>query len=298
MNQDLVLSYALPVTLFCIMFSMGTGLLINDFRRVSPFAVLTGIVSQMLLLPALALIVLLPLQLPPEIVVGFMILAFSPGGTTSNMFSYLANANLALSITLTAVVSIITPITLPLFGGRVLAWQMGTEQDISLPFLLTFAKLVVVTVIPVALGMLLRYFRSEFCQRHEKLITHIPLFMLLFVIVGIIHKNWEQMPLFVEQSGFPALLLASLALVGGYILARSLKQSKQDSRTIGIETGIQNAGTAILVTGTILQNPTMTIVPVMYGILMLIPTFAYVLWIKILVLGVQTKGGRLNKGQV
>ncbi|MEN8216112.1 MAG: bile acid:sodium symporter family protein, partial [Pseudomonadota bacterium] len=251
MNQDLVLSHALPVTLFCIMFSMGTGLLINDFRRVSPFAMLIGIVSQMLLLPALALIVILPLQLSPEIVVGFMILAFSPGGTTSNMFSYLANGNLALSITLTAVVSIITPITIPLLGGVVLAWQMGTEQDIYLPFLPTFAKLVVVTLIPVALGMLLRYFRGEFCQRNEKLITHIPLFMLLFVIAGIIHKNWEQMPLFVEQTGFPALLLASLALVGGYLFARSLKQSKQDSRTIAIETGIQNAGTAILVTGTI-----------------------------------------------
>ncbi|MEW8156622.1 MAG: bile acid:sodium symporter family protein, partial [Candidatus Thiodiazotropha endolucinida] len=161
MNQDMILSLALPLTLFCIMFSMGTALVARDFRLIieSPSSVLIGIVSQMLILPIVALIVLLLLQLPPELFVGFMILAFSPGGTTSNMFSYLGRGNVALSITLTAIVSLVTPLTIPLFASQVIEWQLDSRSEIVLPFVPTFAKLVVVTLIPVALGMLLRHYR-------------------------------------------------------------------------------------------------------------------------------------------
>jgi BASS family bile acid:Na+ symporter len=280
LNQDPILALALPVTLFCIMFGMGAGLTLEDFRRLlrTPAAVFAGIASQMLLLPLLALLTVSLFRLPPEIVVGFMILAFSPGGTTSNLFSYLAKGNLALSITLTAIVSLITPLSLPLLSGIVLDWQLGSAREIALPFLPTFAKLVVITLIPVALGMLLRHHRPAFCGRYDKWLTRIPIAMLLLVIAGIIHQNWERMPVFLQQTGAPSLVLASLALLGGYLLAGVLRQTESDARTVAIETGIQNGGTAILVTGTLLNNPAMTIAPVMYGILMLLPTLAYVVW--------------------
>ncbi|MEW8509173.1 MAG: bile acid:sodium symporter family protein [Candidatus Thiodiazotropha sp.] len=278
MNQDMVLSLALPVTLFCIMFSMGTALLTRDFRLIveSPVSVLIGIVSQMAILPMVALVMLALLQPPPELFVGFMILAFSPGGTTSNMFSYLGRGNVALSITLTAIVSLVTPLTIPLLAGQVIEWQLGSHSEIVLPFAATFAKLVVVTLIPVVFGMTLRRYQPGFCLRHERLLTRIPLLMLFLVILGIIHQNWASMPLFLAQTGMPALLLATLALAAGYVFARMTRLDETDARTVAIETGIQNGGTAILVTGTILNNPTMTIAPVMYGILMLIPTFAYI----------------------
>ncbi|MFK5968559.1 MAG: bile acid:sodium symporter family protein [Candidatus Marithrix sp.] len=281
MNQDLILAIALPVTLFSIMFGMGCNLTLNNFKTVFqlPKTILTGIISQMLLLPMLAFAVLYPLELPAEILIGFMILALSPGGTTSNMFSYLANGNLALSISLTAIVSVITPFTIPLIAGWILASQLDSSMNIQLPFLPTLAKLLVVTVIPVILGMVLRHFKANFCNRYEFWLTRIPLIMLLLVIVGIILQNWQKMPYFISQTGLPALLLATLALIMGYFFARALRRSKQDSRTIAIETSIQNGGTAILITGTILQNPTMTIAPVMYGILMLIPIFIYLLWL-------------------
>ncbi|MES9859709.1 MAG: bile acid:sodium symporter family protein [Candidatus Thiodiazotropha sp. LLP2] len=281
MNQDMVLSLALPVTLFCIMFSMGTGLVARDFRLIleSPSTVMIGIISQMVVLPVVALVLLLALQLPPLLFVGFMILAFSPGGTTSNMFSYIGRGNVALSITLTAIVSLITPLTIPLLAGLVIEWQLGSHSDIDLPFTETFAKLVVVTLIPVSLGMLLRRYQAELCLNYERVITRIPLVMLLLVIAGIIHQNWDSMPRFLDQTGIPALILASLALSAGYLFARLGKLNETDARTVSIETGIQNGGTAILVTGTILNNPAMTIAPVMYGILMLIPTFAYIFWL-------------------
>ena len=283
MNQDLVLTVALPVTLFCIMFGMGAKLTLDDFRRLggTPRAITAGIASQMVLLPALALSTVSLFHLPPEIMVGFMILAFSPGGTVSNLFSYFARGNVALSVSLTASVSLITPVSLPLLSGVVLEWQIGRTQEVSLPFGPTFTTLVVVTLIPVVLGMLLRHYRPAFCNRHGNLLTGIPAAMLALVIVYVIHQNWGLMPDFLQMVGAPALLLASFALLGGYLLARGLRQSERDARTVAIETGIQNGGTALLVTGTILNSPTMTIAPAMYGVLVFVPVTTYVIGINL-----------------
>lgn len=277
MNQDLILNLALPITLFCIMFSMGINLTLADFRLLmqKPSSVFSGLAAQMLILPLLAFMLLTPLQLSPEIFAGFMILALSPGGTTSNMFSYLAGGDLALSVTLTALVSLITPVSIPLIASWILAAQLETAH-IQLPFWMTMLKLIVVTLIPLSLGMLLHSYKPAFCQRNNNLLTRTPIIMLLLVITGIIHQNWGNMPYFLQQTGVPALLLASVALLVAYILAHSLKQNEKTARTIAIETSIQNGGTAILITGSILHNPAMTIAPVMYGILMLIPVSLFV----------------------
>jgi bile acid:Na+ symporter, BASS family len=277
MNQDLVLNLALPVTLFCIMFSMGVNLAPRDFALLlkDPATVITGILSQMLLLPVLAYIILSPMHLPDEIFAGFIILALSPGGTTSNMFSYLADGNLALSITLTATISIITPFSIPLIASWLLADQLQAA-NIELPFMLTMVKLIVVTLIPLALGMGLRHIKSDFCSSYKNLLTRIPMIMLLLVISGIIYQNWNNMPGFLQLTGLPSLILASVALMISYLFARSLQRIDSDARTIAIETSIQNGGTAILITGSILHNPSMTIAPVMYGILMLIPASIFV----------------------
>jgi BASS family bile acid:Na+ symporter len=277
MSQDLVLSIALPVTLFCMMFSMGSTLRPADFARLlrSPATVLTGMASQLLLLPALALLLLAPLSLSPAIYAGFVILSLSPGGTTSNVFSYLAEGNVALSITLTAVVSLVAPFSIPLAANWLLADAEVGVEGFSLPVLPTVLRLLLITVLPVTLGMLLRRWRERFCTRNEGWMTRTPFIMLLAVIAGIVHQNWASMPMFLAQTGVPSLLLAGLALLAGYAFARILQRSERDARTIAIETSIQNGGTAMLVTGTILKSPAMTIAPVMYGILMLLPMFAY-----------------------
>ena len=278
MNEDLILSLALPITLFCIMFSMGAQLSPRDFNLLfkNTPSVITGIAAQMLLLPILALILLYPLHLPAEIFAGFIILALSPGGTTSNMFSYLADGNLALSITLTAVVSVITPLSIPLIAPWLLADQLHAS-NIHLPFMVTMMKLIVVTLIPVALGMLLRHFKPLFCSHNAKWLTRSPMLMLLLVIASIIRQNWSNMPQLIQQTALPTLLLATVALACAYLFARSLNRDSRDARTIAIETAIQNGGTAILITGSILHNPAMTIAPVMYGILMLAPVSLFAL---------------------
>jgi BASS family bile acid:Na+ symporter len=281
MNQDLVLSLALPVTLFLMMFAMGTTLRPADFVELvaRPGKVVVGLTAQLLLLPVLAYALLrgipvLSNAMSPEIFVGFMILALSPGGTTSNLFSYLADGNVALSIALTAAVSIIAPFSLPLAANWLLAEEFASAQ-LSLPILPTVLRLLVITLLPVTLGMLLRRWREDFCRRNERLFTRIPFMMLLAVIAGIVRQNWSSMPAFLAQTLWPALLLASVALLAGYGYARVLLAEARDARTVAIETSIQNGGTAMLVTGTILNNPAMTVAPIMYGILMLIPVFAY-----------------------
>ncbi len=277
MNQDPILAIALPVTLFCIMFGMGTALTPNHFRELlrQPRAVLTGMVAQMMLLPLLAWLLLSLFELPPELFVGFMILALAPGGTTSNAFSYLAGGNLALSIALTAIVSLLVPLTIPLLAAPLIESRLGIEAAIALPFAPTLGKLVAVGLLPVLLGMGLRHLRPDFCRRHEKAFTRLPLLMLLAVIVGIIASAWERMPGFLALTGLPALTLATAALFAGYGFARLMREDRRNARTIAIETAIQNGGTAIFVTGTLLQQPAMTVAPVMYGILMLLPVFAW-----------------------
>jgi BASS family bile acid:Na+ symporter len=209
-----------------------------------------------------------------EIYVGFVILALSPGGTTSNLFAYLADGNVALSIALTAIVSVIAPFTIPLAANWLLADELA-DAALSLPVLPTVLRLFLITFVPVALGMLLRHRRAAFCRRHEALFTRVPFLMLLAVIGGIIHQNWANMPGFLAQTLAPALLLAVAALAVAYAFARAVLGDARDARTIAIETSIQNGGTAMLVTGTILNNPAMTVAPIMYGILMLLPMFAF-----------------------
>lgn len=154
MNQDPILAIALPVTLFVMMLGMGANLSPGDFRLLlsRPAAVLCGIASQMLLLPLLGFLLLSALALPAEITVGFMILALSPGGTTSNIFAYLAGGNLALSIALTAVVSLVTPLSLPLLATWLLSSRLAAGAELTLPFLPTIGKLVAITLVPVFLA--------------------------------------------------------------------------------------------------------------------------------------------------
>ncbi len=294
MSQDAILDLALPITLFLMMFGMGANLAGRDFRLLlaKPSTVLVGITSQMVLLPLLACGMLSLLNLPPAIFVGFMILALSPGGTTSNVFSFLASGNLALSVVLTGVVSLLVPVTLPLVAGWILANQTAGAAPIVLPFFETVMKLVVVTLVPMGLGMMLRRWRPALCNRYEFALTRIPFIMLMGVIVGIIHQNWVRMPEFLALTAVPALLLATAALGVGFVFARVLARSVRDARTIAIETSIQNGGTALLVTGTILENPEMTIAPVMYGILMLLPVLAYLGWLRLGPSPIQPQAGR------
>ena len=280
MSNGILLGVVLPIALFVIMLGMGMTLTLKDFARVFrlPKAVLTGLSGQMLLVPLLAFVVVSLFALPPELAVGLMVLSFAPGGATSNMMTFLSRGDVALSITLTAFASLLTPFTMPLLTQLALEHWMGETQTIELPVVQTMMKLVVITVVPVSLGMWLHHKKPELSARLGKIVKPLSIGFLLFIIAGIVVKHWQQMPEFLAQVGPAAICLNLLALSCGYSYARLMGLSVPQQITTGIEVGVQNGGTALLVTGAILGNSQMSVSPVIYGILMLGPSLLFGLW--------------------
>lgn len=270
MEAGILTTIILPISLFFIMFGMGISLTVSDFGRVldQPKAFVVGITAQMLLLPLLAFIVISAFEMDPLLAVGLMILSFCPGGTTSNMFSYLAKGDIALSISLTAAVSLIAPFTIPFFANIAMNHILGEGSSFSLPLIETAVKLLIITVVPVALGMALRSKKEALCDQMETPVKIFSMVFLFVIIAGIANNNSENLVKYLQQIGVATLVLNLAAMATGLLLATGFKLNKAQSITISYEVGIQNGTTAMLITGTILGNSTMTIAPAIYGLLM------------------------------
>jgi len=280
MSNGVLLGVVLPAALFIIMLGMGMTLMPADFGRVFtlPKAVFVGLMGQMLLVPLLAFGVVSLFQMPPELAIGLMVLSFAPGGATSNMMTFLSRGDVALSITLTAFASIITPFSMPLLTQWSLDYWLGASQPVELPIAQTMLRLFVITVVPVSIGMWLHRTKPELSQVLANVVKPLSIAFLALVIVGIVSKHWAQMPEFLAAVGWPVVMLNSLALLLGYLFARFNGLNGPQQLTIGIEVGVQNGGTALLVTGAILGNSVMSVPPVIYGILMWGPSMLFGLW--------------------
>ena len=270
MESTVLTTVVLPLALFVIMFGMGLALSISDFRRVSkhPKAFAIGISAQMILLPIIGFAVATALSLPPMLAVGLMILALCPGGTTSNLFAYLAKGDLALSVSLTAVASLIAPFTLPLIGSWAIAHFMGDNTAVSLPLGKTVLQLVAITILPVSIGMLVRARARAFADRAEGPVKLLSALFLVAVIGGILRNSWSELPSYFADAGLAALVLNLSTMACGFALARITRLGKPQSVTISLEVGLQNGTTALLVTGSILENPVMSIPPAVYSLVM------------------------------
>ena len=174
MQADLLTKVILPAALFLIMFGIGLSLRPLDFKNVvtSPKVVGIGLCAQMVLLPLIAFAVAIVFALPPEIAVGLIIIALAPGGATSNMFTYLCKGDVSLSITLTALASVITPFSITLLADASMQYFMGSNVAFSLPVGETIIKLFVITVIPVVLGMLVLAYGERVAKKIEPLFTN------------------------------------------------------------------------------------------------------------------------------
>ena len=272
MKADILTQIVLPFSLFIIMLGMGLSLKISDFTRVLqvPKAMIIGITCQMILLPLIGLALVMAFSLPPELAVGFMILAFCPGGTTSNMFAYLARADVALSISLTAIISLITPFTIPLLTGLAMNLFMDNADQFAIPIGKTIIQLLVITVVPVTIGMILFKKLPEFATRMEKPVKIFSIVLLFLIIAAIVAKSWSSMAGFFAQTGLATLALNLVSMTAGYMIANKARLDKRQAATIGVEVGIQNGTMALLVTGTILGNATMAIPAVTYSLLMFV----------------------------
>lgn len=278
---QLVSQLILPITLAFIMLVMGLGLTKADFARVLryPKAILLGLVLQLLLLPILALVVALVFELSATASAGLFLLSLCPGGATSNMFSALAKGDVALSISLTAVTSFIIPFSLPVTFAFYLAYLGQAEQAFALPLGVMIKQLVAVTLVPVLLGMWLRHLAFNTVNKITPVLTKLAGISMVTVICLLIATNYGTVVKAVSISGIAVLSLCLLGLLLGYLVATKAGLTLGSVKTIALEVGVQNAGTAMMVAYVILQQPQLALIPLMYGLLMNIPALLFVYWV-------------------
>lgn len=272
MEQGPLIEIGLPIALFIIMVGMGLTLTLNDFRRVAvyPRASVVGLLSQIVLLPVIAFALVWLFGLTGPIAVGLVIIAACPGGTTSNLFTFLARGNVALSIVLTVLASLITIMTLPLFTNYAMSLYMDAGEQIALPVLRTIATLVVIILVPVSLGMWIRVKAPALARRSEGLVSLFGMVVLAALIVAIVMQVGDQFWQLLRGAGLAAAALnlcgIALGLFGGRLSGLDIKQAL----TIAIELGIKNGTLGLLVTLTLLDSSEMSVPSAVYSLLMFV----------------------------
>jgi len=279
---NMLTTVILPLSLFIIMFGLGLTLQTTNFAEVFKFpkAVAIGLFGQLILLPLIAFIIANSFDLSPAIAVGVVILALAPGGATSNMFTYLSKGDVALSISLTVIVSFITPFSIPIIVALAMDYFMGSNTAFQIPLLKTIIQLLVITIVPVSLGMLCLHRWPELSKKVENFIKWFSIFFLFLVIILITMKNSEHMLSYFAQAGETMILLNIIVLFVGYYMAKWLQLSHPQSVTIGFEVGIQNGTLGMVVAGTIIGNETMMIPSLVYGLLMFATGAGFSWWVR------------------
>ncbi len=274
MEQSIVTALFLPLALGIIMLGMGMTLTLDDFKRIMiyPKAVVAGVVCQLLLLPAIGFAVASAFNMAPELAVGIMLLALCPGGATSNIISHLAKADLALSITLTAISSVITNFTIPIFLNMALFHFMGGAQAVQLPLATTILQIFVVTILPVSLGMYIKKRFPAFTEKSLKAVNIVSaVFFVVILLLAILKERANIIPFF-EQAGMAALLLNLTGMALGYLIGKALALDFRQQVAISIETGIQNGTLAIAIalSPVILNNSQMATPAAIYSLIMFV----------------------------
>jgi len=291
----MIVNVALPLILAFIMFSLGLGLRKQDFTRVLKFpkAFGTGILNQLILLPLLAFALARAFQFPPEIAVGMMILSFCPGGVTSNVLTRIGNGNTPLSISLTAITSLVSIITVPILVTLSVHHFMGLDgPEVDIAGL--GIKMFLITAVPVSLGMLLTAKAPRFVEKISKGVSRVAIVLFVFIIIAALAKNWVVFSTNLPTLG-PALVLLNIAMLAlGLITSRLVKLDSKDATTISIESGVQNGTLGIAVGAIIALGATETLPPTtvpaaVYSITMYFVSVPFVFWRRRLATGRQSE---------
>jgi BASS family bile acid:Na+ symporter len=262
------------------MLGMGLSLVPEDFKRITrdPKAVVVGTVCQVLLLPLIGTLITMVVPMQPEIAVGLIVLAVCPGGPSSNIMTYLAKGDVALSVTLTAVSSIVTVFTIPLITNLALQYFLGESTEIALPIGTTTLQIFLITLLPTAIGMAIRYQFPGTARRLEKQMSRLAAGLLALVIVLLLVKEGSKLPGFLVQVGVGVLLLNLMATLAGFLAGKVFRLPLAQQICIAIEVGIQNGTLAIAITAGLLKNPDMAVPAAIYSLLMYITGFGAILY--------------------
>jgi len=269
-----LIQLGLPISLFIIMTGVGLTLRPRDFHNVVyyPRALIFGTVAQIVLLPAIGFALAIVLRLPPAIAVGLVIIAACPGGTTSNVFAFLAKGNLALSILMTAVASLVTVLTIPFLANLAidLFTDQSLDQPLQLPVLRTIIMLLAIVFVPVMLGMSLRAWKAELAGRLEGAVGAFGMLVLTALVVLIVVQTRDHLGELLVQAG-PAVVALNLLGIGiGFAVGKLAGHGFVDGLTIALELGIKNSTIGLTVTLTLLGSADIAMPAALYGVLMFV----------------------------
>lgn len=278
MQDSIITAVFLPLALAFIMLGMGLSLTIKDFKNIFlyPKAMILGLTNQLILLPIFGYALVQLFGLTGALAVGVMILAACPGGATSNLISHLSKGDTALSISLTAVSSLVTIVSIPLIVNFAIS-HFGEEGSISLPVMETIIQIAGVTVVPVSIGMILHKKFPILSQKADRPVRIASAVFFALILIAAILKEKENLVDFFIQSGPIALTLNLLTMTVGFFLARVFLLSKRQAITVAIESGIQNGTLGIMIAATLLKNSEMTIPVAIYSLIMFLSATVIIL---------------------
>lgn len=270
----------IPASVFVIMICVGTSLRLADFKRllVYPKPAITGIVGQLVLLPAMGFLVAIIMTDDLVTRIGIVLLSACPGGQLSNTFVYLARANPNLSVTLTAVNGVLALITTPAIATLGIRFFAGEDADINLPILKTIAQIFAIAILPVGIGMGIRARFPEAAVRRQPQANLIAFLLLIFHMSLVIFTNLGRIQDSMDQMLLPAALFALAAMSIGYGSAALMKFDSDTRFTIGIEVGLQNVVLAVLISQVLMQRPEFSLFVLTYA--MVVP-LAMLPWVYI-----------------
>ncbi len=267
-----------PIALALIMLALGLGLTGQDFLRVvkQPKDFLVGLICQLILLPIIAFLLLKIFNLPLEIALGVMIIAAAPGGVTSNVLTKFANGDVALSISLTAIISLISIISVPfiVFKSAELLEVAEISKEISMIGI--SMKMFLVVTLPVIIGMLIRKFAANFVMSKSQLIERISVLLFVIVFAAIWVEEWENIMGYIKQAGLITLVLNIVMMFIGYYVAKFLASGVSQRKSISLECGLQNGTLAVFVTSQLFSDIAYLIPTATYAIVMFITSIIYV----------------------
>ena len=267
-----------PIALALIMLALGLGLTGQDFVRVAkqPKDFLVGLICQLILLPIIAFLLLKIFNLPLEIALGVMIIAAAPGGVTSNVLTKFANGDVALSISLTAIISLISIISVPfiVFKSAELLEVAEISKEISMIGI--SMKMFLVVTLPVLIGMLIRKFATNFVMSKSQLIERISVLLFVIVFAAIWVEEWENIMGYIKQAGLITLVLNIVMMFIGYYFAKFLASGVAQRKSISLECGLQNGTLAVFVASQLFSDIAYLIPTATYAIVMFITSIIYV----------------------
>ena len=280
MQATLLTNLLLPLALGVIMLGLGMGLTLGDFRRVAryPKAVLLGLGLQTLVLPWIAFGLALGFGLQPELAVGLMLLAASPGGATANIYSHLARGDVALNITLTAINSLLCLLTLPVILNLSLEYFMGTGQYVAPP-VTKVVEVAVIILLPVAAGMAIRHFAPAFAATSARPLRLLSVLVLALLVTVAMAQSYQMLPGWLAVVGLACLLFNLASLAAGYAAPLALRLPRPQAIAISMEIGIHNGTLAIFIALNVLGSPAMAIPPAVYSLLMFFTAAAFAWWL-------------------